>query len=296
MREVVGADRAESAAARAASEPRRSYRTHAEAGLREAARIVIPARRASTRLPEKLLLCDTGRTVLEHTIDRALAGARLSGSDDDEAIRRVWVACDDEELAKAARRQGVGVILTHEECSSGTERLWRALKSLPETDVVINLQADEPEMPAEWLADCMTAFRGDENDPDVVTVAVPIEAGDVAFFDPNVVKVVVDHRSRALYFSRASIPFLRAGGESPTPRGLRHVGIYAYSTRFLSRFAELPASDLENCERLEQLRFLQAGARIEVLVRPEPSVATRGIDTADDYRQFVERYHAQQAA
>jgi 3-deoxy-manno-octulosonate cytidylyltransferase (CMP-KDO synthetase) len=241
----------------------------------KSALIVIPARRASTRLPDKLLRRETGKPVLHHTIERALA----AGVD----ASRVWVVCDDTALAEVAEAAGVGAVLTGE-CASGTERIVEALPSLPDCDMILNLQADEPEMPLEWMTACLTAGGAD-----VVTVAVPVMADEPALDDPNSVKVVLDHDSCALYFSRAAIPALRQGGRAPTPRALRHVGLYAYTTEFLRRYPALPASELEECECLEQLRFLQAGARVRVLVQSEHAGHVRGIDTADDYRQFVER-------
>jgi len=242
--------------------------------------IVIPARRASTRLLDKLLLCETGKAVLAHTIERAQAAAAVAG-----ACTPVCVVCDDLALAEIAEDCGVQSIMT-EHCDSGTERIARALPSLPPCGAIVNVQADEPEMPAAWIVAALQACQ--EPEVDVATVAVPIAAGDAALDDPNAVKVVVDHASRALYFSRAPIPAVRQGGRAPSPRALRHVGLYAYRVAFLKRYFELPPSELEQSECLEQLRFLQAGARIRVLVQTEPT-HVRGIDTADDYREFVRK-------
>ncbi|HXG11719.1 MAG TPA: 3-deoxy-manno-octulosonate cytidylyltransferase [Gemmataceae bacterium] len=253
--------------------------------------IVLPARRGSTRLPDKLLLRETGKPVLQHTIERALEAAARAAGDAARGRELVWVACDDPELAAVARACGVRPVMVTEYCESGTERIWRALGSLPESDVVVNLQADEPGMPADWIIECAAAFAA-EPLPDIVTVAVPLAAGDPALEEPSAVKVVLNHRSEALYFSRAPIPYLRPGGRAPQPRALRHVGIYAYSRQFLVGYPGLAASPLELCECLEQLRFLQAGARIRVLVKPEPPDGLRGIDTYDDYRQFVARHQA----
>jgi 3-deoxy-manno-octulosonate cytidylyltransferase (CMP-KDO synthetase) len=247
--------------------------------------IVIPARRGSTRLPDKLLLRETGKAILRHTIERALEAAERIDPPG-HAAERVWVACDDAALADVARAAGVSAVMITEPCESGTERIGRALPKLPPGDVIVNVQADEPEMPAEWIAECMAGFS-DNPPPDVVTMAIPV--GEPALWEPSVVKVVLDHNSRALYFSRAPIPFLREGGQRPEPRALRHVGIYAYSRAFLTRYSRLPPSPLERCECLEQLRFLQAGARIRVLVKPEPAGGLRGIDTPEDYQAFVAR-------
>jgi 3-deoxy-manno-octulosonate cytidylyltransferase (CMP-KDO synthetase) len=250
--------------------------------------IVIPARLASTRLPNKLLLRETGKPVLQHTAERALEAARRLAPPGTPATALVWTACDDPQLAEAAAAAGIKAVIVTEYCESGTERIWRALPALPPGDVIVNLQADEPEMPAEWLIDCAAAFAGTPR-PDVATVAVPVAESDPALNDPNVVKVVLDHDGHALYFSRAAIPHVRQGGKAPQPRALRHVGIYAYSRAFLTRYPDLPPSPLERSECLEQLRFLQAGARIKVLVKQPPATGTRGIDTPEDYRDFVAR-------
>lgn len=250
--------------------------------------IVIPARRASTRLPDKLLLRETGKPVLQHTVERALEAAARVASSGTPPTTLVWTACDDAELAQAAAGAGIKAVMVAEYCESGTERICRALPSLPPGEVIVNWQADEPEMPADWVVDCVTAFTSTPA-PDVVTVAVPIAVTDPILDDPNVVKVVLDHNGFALYFSRATIPHVRKGGKVPEPRALRHVGLYAYSRAFLDHYDQMPLSSLELSECLEQLRFLQAGVRIKVLVKPMPATGFRGIDTLDDYREFVAR-------
>jgi 3-deoxy-manno-octulosonate cytidylyltransferase (CMP-KDO synthetase) len=244
--------------------------------------IVIPARLESTRLPRKLLLSETGRPLLAHTIE----AARASNADAD-----VWVACDDESLAAAARAAGAKAVVVTEECESGTARIWRALPKLPPAEVVVNLQADEPQMPGKWIADCAAALL-DDPAADVATIAVPLGEDDPAVSDPNRVKVVTDHAGYALYFSRSPIPYLRQGGVSPSPRALGHLGLYAYRAGFLKRYGELPPSPLEDAERLEQLRFLQAGAKIKVVVAENDGFHVQGIDTEEDYRAFVARWKA----
>lgn len=250
--------------------------------------IVIPARRHSTRLPEKLLLSETGKPLLRHTIERALDAVEVLGASAVAAQRRVWVACDDDALAKVAADAGVGVVMVTRPCESGTERIVFALDSLPECRVVLNLQADEPEMPSDWIVECMQSFHI-TGGPDVATVAVPIEANDPRLDESNVVKVVRDHQGNALYFSRSTIPHVRKGGVAPTPRALQHLGLYAYTTDFLRGYSSLPESDLERSECLEQLRFLQAGAKVKVLVKTRSGPPIVGIDTPDDYRAFCQR-------
>ncbi len=253
--------------------------------------IAIPARRASTRLPDKLLLRETGKPVLQHTIERAREAAERFRSLGGPAVH-VAVVCDDPELAAAARQGGVEAVLTGP-CDSGTERIARSLGALPVCAAVANLQADEPEMPADWIVAGLQACR--QEGADVVTLAVPIDADSPALNDANAVKVVLDHQYYALYFSRLPIPAVRDGGRPPRPRAFRHVGLYVYSTPFLQRYLSLPASDLEESECLEQLRFLQAQTRIKVLVRTE-QVNVRGIDTIEDYRAFVARQAGQRQA
>jgi 3-deoxy-manno-octulosonate cytidylyltransferase (CMP-KDO synthetase) len=244
--------------------------------------IVIPARRHSTRLPEKLLLRETGKPLLVHTIEAARAALGNDCSD------RVWVACDDDALADAARSAGAGVVMVTEECESGTARIWRALPHLPESEIIVNVQADEPEIPGQWIRRCASALA-DDGRADVATVAVPFADGDPGFREPGRVKVVIDHAGNALYFSREPIPHVRQGGMLPQPRGYGHVGLYAYRRSFLKRYGELPFSSLESAECLEQLRFLQAGARIKVVLAELSDGKLQGIDTPDDYRAFVAR-------
>jgi 3-deoxy-manno-octulosonate cytidylyltransferase (CMP-KDO synthetase) len=250
--------------------------------------IVIPARRHSTRLPEKLLRADTGMPLLAHTI----AAARRAVGD---AADRVWSVCDDEQLAQVARDAGANTVMVTEWCDSGTERIWRALPELPESDVIVNLQADEPEIPPGWLVACANALT-QRRDHSVATIAVPISAQEGGVDDPNVVKVVTDHESCAMYFSRAPIPAIRQGGKTPLPRALRHVGLYAYQREFLATYGSLPPSPLEDAECLEQIRFLQAGARIRIIVTEEPQDGLRGIDTENDYQAFVARWRSASGA
>ena len=245
---------------------------------------VIPARFASVRFPGKALAEVGGKPLIRHVWERA---RQL------RTVERLAVATDDERIAQAVRAFGGEAVMTGSDLASGTDRVAQALRRWPvggrgeaSVDVVVNLQADEPEMPAAWVADCLTACLG-PGGPELATVALPIPAGDPALGNPNVVKVVLDHAGHALYFSRWAIPFVRDGGTAPKPRALRHVGLYGYARTFLERYFDLPASDLERSECLEQLRFLQAGRRIKVLVREGRAVS--GIDTAEDYSAFCER-------
>jgi len=245
------------------------------------ATIVIPARLESTRLPRKLLLSETGRPLLAHTVESALAAARLSSG----LITGVVCAVDDESLARAARDAGARAVMTPVDCPSGSDRIAIVAREL-DCDVVVNLQGDEPEAEPASLVTVARLLEDAPSAPDAApmgTLAVPIRT-EAEADDPAVVKVVVDGRGNALYFSRAKIPHLRDGGTA-APR-LRHLGIYSYRREFLLSYAELPPSALESSEKLEQLRVLSAGYDIRVAVVDE---APPGIDTAGDYRAFVER-------
>jgi len=248
------------------------------------AALVLPARLASTRLPRKLLLAETGRPLLAHTVECALAAAEASGG----AISRVLVAADCEELARAARAAGAEAVLTDPNHKSGTDRIAEAARGLKE-DVIVNLQADEPEMPAKSilkLADLLLASP----DEVMATLAAPIGTPE-DLTNPNVVKVVVDATGHALYFSRAPIPWAREGwaGRDPTKSVLRHFGIYAYRREFLLGYSKLPPSRLEEIEKLEQLRALEAGHRIACTVVDS---VPEGIDTPESYAAFVKRWKA----
>jgi 3-deoxy-manno-octulosonate cytidylyltransferase (CMP-KDO synthetase) len=249
--------------------------------------IVLPARLASTRLPNKLLLEAGGKTILEHTIERAKEARAASGG----MITRILVAADDEKLIAAARRAGVEGVMTDPNHTSGTDRIAEAARDL-KVDIVVNLQADEPEIdPANIV---LVAKLLAESGPAVqmATLAVPIY-DEPTFRAPNVVKVVVAANGNALYFSRAPMPFLRdendAGLWSQNGQrvfGLHHLGIYAYRKPFLLGYKALPPSRLEKLEKLEQLRALEAGHAIRVgVVASNPP----GIDTREEFDAFVQR-------
>ncbi len=248
------------------------------------AALILPARLESTRLARKLLLDETGRPLLAHTVRRALEV--LSASEG--RISRVLVAADCDELAAVARDAGAEAVLTDPNHRSGTDRIAEAAAALPE-EAVINLQADEPEIPVDavlQLADLLFS----KQDHVMATLATPLlEEVDVK--NPNIVKVVLDSGGHALYFSRAPVPYAREGWSEDrrTTLALRHLGIYAYRRQFLLDYSSLPSSRLEENEKLEQLRALEAGYRIAcAVVDPLPE----GIDTPGSYAAFVERWKA----
>lgn len=250
--------------------------------------VMIPARRASTRLPNKLLLARTGQPLLAHVVDRALQAVRCS----EGLLEEVVVAHDDDELASVARRLGVRAVRTGDHHRCGTTRIAEAVRILGNEalhDLVVNVQGDEPELDPAVIVRVARELVGDPS-ASMATLAIPMPtAGDHGKSNPNAVKVVLDRRGRALYFSRAPIPFDRA--ESGGPAWHHHLGIYAYRRTFLLEFADLPMTPLEERESLEQLRALETGHAIKVaLVAAEQ--AGKGIDTQADYEAFVARYRA----
>jgi 3-deoxy-manno-octulosonate cytidylyltransferase (CMP-KDO synthetase) len=239
---------------------------------------VIPARFASTRLPGKPLLSETGRPLIRHVVDAARRATRLD---------RVIVATDDARIAEAVRAFGGEAAMTRADHPSGTDRVAEVAATLPDARVIVNLQGDEPEVAGATL-DRVVALLDDDPDAPMATLATPIRDESV-YRDLSCVKVVCSRAGRALYFSRSPIPCHRDGLPSHPPLAHLHLGLYAYRRDFLLALATLPPSPLEQAEKLEQLRVLEAGYPIAVGIVDEPSI---GIDTPDDYRRFVERWRA----
>lgn len=265
---------------RLATLSRHDQQAHSDAGrVGLKSQIVIPARLASTRLPEKLLLRETGKTVLQHTYEAAQTAARPLS---------IIVAVDSQRLQTEVTGFGGQALLTDPELPSGTDRVAVVAKQYPEIEAFINVQGDEPEISGAAI-DLVAQLLETHPDADVATLAAPIRQRE-RLEDPSCVKVVCDHRGHAMYFSRSTIPHARSWDDkhlsSDPPAFLQHMGIYGYRRDFLLQLAELPPSPLEQLERLEQLRFLQAGCKIVVGVVAEP---TQGIDTWNDYRAFVRR-------
>lgn len=242
--------------------------------------IVIPARLASTRLPGKLLLRETGKTLLQHTFEAAGQARRPTG---------ICIAADHASVFDEARAFGSEVRMTSTDLASGTDRVAAVARDLIQADIIVNVQGDEPELSGAAI-DLVVELL--EANPQAVmsTLATPIRSRE-QLEDPACVKVVFDQQGRALYFSRSPIPHARQWDDallSSEPASFhQHVGMYAYRRDFLLRLAEMPRSTLEKIENLEQLRVLEAGEEILVGVIDEP---TRGIDTPADYRAFVERW------
>ncbi len=247
------------------------------------AAIVIPARHASTRLPGKPLLKETGKYLIQHVHERAMLARRADA---------VLVATDDPRIEAAVRSFGGRVAMTRRDHPSGTDRIAEVARSLPH-DIIVNLQGDEPLIDPDAL-DGLIGLLEDDPSAGMATLAAPLHSRE-QYDNPNCVKVVCGGDGSALYFSRAPIPFVRGGepdfAARPAPF-LQHVGIYAYRRDFLLRFPDLPPSPLERLEKLEQLRALEAGVRIRVARVARP---TLGVDTYDDYRRFVEACRAKAA-
>lgn len=238
---------------------------------------VIPARYASTRLPGKPLLNQTGLYLIQHVYERAGEASSIDG---------VIVATDDARIAEAVRSFGGEVVLTRADHPSGTDRVAEVAATL-DADIIVNVQGDEPEIdPAD--IDRLVAMLGDDQAVDVGTLACPFAKGADPR-DPNAVKVVLDARGHALFFSRSLIPYPVADKGTPVSPGrwLLHLGIYAYRRAFLLKLASLAPTPLEERERLEQLRVLENGHSIAVAVVERASV---GIDTPEDYAAFVRRF------
>ena len=243
--------------------------------------IVIPARFASTRLPGKPLLRETGKYLIQHVYELASEARCASG---------VIVATDDERIYDAVRSFGGRVVMTRAEHVSGTDRIAEVAAHLTD-DVILNLQGDEPQFDPTAL-DLLAGLLADSRS-DMATLAVPI-ADRETYLNPNVVKVVCDQNGKALYFSRSPIPMVRDGEPefSTRPaRFLQHLGVYAYRREFLLNIASSPAHPLEQTEKLEQLRVLGMGGTIRVGLI---SSAHRGVDTPADYAEFVRFYRSRE--
>ncbi|NNF66165.1 MAG: 3-deoxy-manno-octulosonate cytidylyltransferase [Gammaproteobacteria bacterium] len=237
---------------------------------------VIPARYDSQRLPGKPLRRLAGKTMLEHVW-------RIAGK---SGAAEVFIATDDERIFAASTEMGATAIMTDRSHPSGSDRIAELAEKLgwsAET-IVVNVQCDEPLLPPELIRQVATTLSVGG---DIATLATSLQS-DREFSDPNVVKVVRDQQNRALYFSRASIPFHRADPSEPAA-ALRHIGLYAYRVSSLRALCGLEPCELELTERLEQLRALWAG--MEILVDLATEQPGPGVDTEHDL-QLVERLMA----
>jgi len=247
---------------------------------------VIPARFAAVRLPGKPLLNETGKYLIQHVVEQVRRARLLT-----DAV----VATDDERIFDAVLSFGGRPVMTRPDHVSGTDRVAEVAAEL-DAELVLNVQGDEPEMNPDNI-DRLVALLRDNRDCRIGTVAChfPADApagGPGSPQDPNAVKVVLDARGRAIYFSRALIPFPRdlatAGrlSDLSVPGFLLHLGIYGFRRQTLLELARLQPTELEQTERLEQLRWLYHGHEIAVAIGTRPSA---GIDTPEDYAAFVRR-------
>ncbi|HYL14961.1 MAG TPA: 3-deoxy-manno-octulosonate cytidylyltransferase [Terriglobales bacterium] len=237
---------------------------------------VIPARLASTRLPRKMLRLIAGEPLLAHVF----RGVRAS-----PLLEDVIVATDSEEIFAVCRQHSWKAQMTAATHRSGTERVHEVAQSVA-ADVYLNIQGDEPMTRAEHIAGLLDLMR----DRSVQVGTLKTRAAEVDVNNPNAVKVVTDAAGRALYFSRATIPYDRDGtGEPPC---YKHLGFYAYRKGVLDRFVSLPESFLERSERLEQLRFLENGIPISV---GETLYDTVGVDTEEDLQRVEAILRGRQA-
>ena len=224
---------------------------------------VIPARYGSSRFPGKVLADLLGKPVIQHVYEKA-AGSKADA---------VLIAADDERVIAAVNGFGGKAVMTSPSHNSGTDRIYEAVAD-EDYDIIINVQGDEPLLPSKVIDELIDLMKS-HPEYEMATVAVPAKREEVS--DPNRVKVVFNASGSALYFSRSVIPYLREGGEEAGV--YRHWGIYAYRREVLEKFVSLPPGRLENCEKLEQLRALENGIRIYVLLSDLESI---GVDTPAD--------------
>ncbi len=227
---------------------------------------LIPARFGSSRLPGKALADINGKPMIQHVYERAQEAT---------LVDHVIIATDDRRIVEAVRAFGGEVVMTSPHCRTGTDRIAEAVRLL-ECDLVVNVQGDEPMIDPAAIDAAIEPLK---NDARIVMGTIGCPMGDEEeWTNANAVKVVVDREGFALYFSRSSIPRVRDATVAP-PTWLKHIGLYVYRKAFLLKYAALPTGALEQVERLEQLRALEHGYRIRVVVRDYTSV---GVDTPDD--------------
>lgn len=246
--------------------------------------IVIPARYASTRLPAKALLRETGKYLVQHVYEQA---CRVPD------VKTVIVATDDTRILTAVESFGGRAMMTRKDHPSGTDRIAEVAQSL-DVDLVINLQGDEPLIDPGSLELLANLLRDDPK-AEMATLAIPVASEEI-YHNPNCVKVVCGEGGRALYFSRSPIPHVRDGKPdlaANPPMFLHHQGLYAYRRDALLAFPSLAPHPLEQLEKLEQLRAIGHGWTIRVGVIAH---AGRGVDTPADYEQFVVEYLATRSA
>ncbi len=237
--------------------------------------VVIPARYGSSRFEGKVLAKETGKYLVQHTYEQARR-ARKAG--------KVLIAADDDRVLQACRQFDAECVMTRPDHQSGTDRIAEAVSGL-KVDIVVNLQADEPEIDPAYIDRVIDLLEANPQ-ADMATLLAPFETpAQVA--NPNIVKAVTDRDGRALYFSRSIIPYDRTqGGIGEIGLYRRHLGIYGYRKGFLEQFTQLAPGRLEQIEKLEQLRALENGFTI---LTATVDKTWDGVDTPEQYKEFVER-------
>lgn len=233
---------------------------------------IIPARYASSRFPGKPLALIQGKPMVQWVYERVQSSE----------VRELAVATDDERIAECVRGFGGRVVMTSPDHASGTDRCGEAAEAMSpsDNDVVINIQGDEPLISPKEIHLLASAFE--DRSVQIATLVNPFR-DEALLHNPNVVKVVKAKNGNVLYFSRLPIPYLREGGAAPT-QYYRHIGVYAYRYGVLRQIVQLPTSELENSEKLEQLRWLENGYTIRAL---ECDYQGIGVDTPEDLSKLA---------
>ncbi len=237
--------------------------------------LIIPARYGSTRFPGKPLAIIAGKPMIQHVYERASLA---------KGVSNIFVATDDKRIQTVVEEFGGKVVMTSSDAATGTDRINEAIKTLglPEDEVIINLQGDQPLVDPISIEQLINLFEKHPNEFEMATLAYQITTpADID--DPMQVKVVFDNQHHALYFSRARIPFGRDTRDYPA---YKHIGMYAYTSRFIQEFAKLPYGTLEQLENLEQLRALEHGHKIKIAIS---AFNSQEVDTPEDVKKCEER-------
>ena len=247
---------------------------------------MIPARFGSTRFPGKPLADRTGKPLIQHVVEAVAKADRIGD---------IIVATDDRRILDAVQSFGGRAVMTRSDHPNGTSRIAEVVKILEPQgtgrdapSVIVNVQGDEPEIEARVIDELVDGLIADGEAPMATLASTFAEDEDPT--DPNIVKLVLDRRGRALYFSRSLIPHDRDSGNALPVHALKHPGVYAYRRDFLLEYVTLAPTPLEEIERLEQLRALEHGYPIAVI---RTNVRHHGIDTPEQYEQFVRRVRAE---
>jgi 3-deoxy-manno-octulosonate cytidylyltransferase (CMP-KDO synthetase) len=233
---------------------------------------VIPARFASTRLMGKPLADIGGKYLLQHTFE---------GASKSKLLDKIVIAVDDDQVAKAAKGFGASVLMTPKDCPTGSDRIAIVAKEFPRSDIIVNIQGDEPFISGMMIDQAIEPLLFDD-EVNVSTLAKLIDNVE-QFNSPSVVKVVFDYKNFALYFSRSPIPFVRDANNElemlEKANVYKHVGLYVYRKEYLLKFTKLEPTDLEQWEKLEQLRMLENGFKVKIV---ETEYDSFSVDTPED--------------